>query len=45
MRDRVELFGGRIEVESRPGRGTRIAAAVPCRTTARESEGDDGEPG
>ena len=31
MRDRVELFGGHIAIESRPGYGTRIAAAVPCR--------------
>ena len=30
MRDRVELFGGRIEIASRPGRGTRIVARVPC---------------
>jgi two-component system sensor histidine kinase UhpB len=30
MRDRVELFGGKIEIGSRPGRGTRIAARVPC---------------
>lgn len=30
MRDRVELFGGRIEIASRPGRGTRIRARVPC---------------
>jgi two-component system sensor histidine kinase UhpB len=29
MRDRVELFGGRIEVEARPGGGTRIRARVP----------------
>ncbi|MGH2671048.1 MAG: sensor histidine kinase, partial [bacterium] len=30
MRDRVELFGGRIDISSRPGLGTRIAARVPC---------------
>ena len=30
MRDRVELFGGRIEIASRPGHGTRIEARVPC---------------
>ena len=30
MRDRVELFGGRIEIASRPGHGTRIRARVPC---------------
>jgi signal transduction histidine kinase len=39
MRDRVELFGGRIEVSSRPGAGTRIAARVPCREDeARRAE-------
>jgi two-component system sensor histidine kinase UhpB len=30
MRDRIELFGGQIEISSRPGRGTRIRARVPC---------------
>jgi signal transduction histidine kinase len=30
MRDRVELFGGRIDIGSRPGKGTRIVARVPC---------------
>jgi two-component system sensor histidine kinase UhpB len=30
MRDRVELFSGTVEVASRPGRGTRITARVPC---------------
>jgi two-component system sensor histidine kinase UhpB len=29
LRDRVELFGGRLEIGSRRGRGTRIAARVP----------------
>ena len=33
LRDRVELFGGRIEIGSRPGKGTRIAARVPCAST------------
>jgi len=36
MRDRVELFGGRIDIASRPGRGTRIVARVPCPPTAGE---------
>jgi len=30
MHDRVELFGGRIDVEPRSPRGTRIAVRVPC---------------
>jgi two-component system, NarL family, sensor kinase len=29
MRDRLELFGGRLEIASAPGRGTLVAAAVP----------------
>jgi len=29
MRERVELFGGTIEIDSAPGRGTRVAIAVP----------------
>ena len=31
MRERVEEVGGRLEVESVPGHGTRIMAAVPLR--------------
>jgi signal transduction histidine kinase len=30
MRDRVEAVGGRFTIDSEPGRGTRIAAAIPC---------------
>jgi signal transduction histidine kinase len=29
MRERVELFGGTIEIDSAPGRGTRIAVSAP----------------
>ncbi|HEX5989844.1 MAG TPA: GAF domain-containing sensor histidine kinase [Solirubrobacterales bacterium] len=29
MRERIELFGGRIEVSSEPGEGTEIVASVP----------------
>jgi signal transduction histidine kinase len=29
LRDRVEASGGRFEIDSRPGRGTRIAAQIP----------------
>ncbi len=29
MRERVELFGGTLELDSAPGRGTRIAITVP----------------
>jgi signal transduction histidine kinase len=29
MRERIEIFGGQIEVDSKPGEGTAIAASVP----------------
>ena len=28
--DRVSALGGRLEVDSRPGRGTTVRAAIPC---------------
>ena len=30
MRDRVESLGGRLDIESTPGRGTRVAGHVPA---------------
>jgi signal transduction histidine kinase len=33
MRERVELLGGSLEVESAPGRGTRIRAVFPLSKT------------
>ncbi len=36
MRERVELFGGSLELDSAPGRGTRIAVTVPV---VEEGEG------
>jgi len=29
MSDRVTALGGRLEIDSPPGRGTRLAAALP----------------
>jgi signal transduction histidine kinase len=29
MRERAKLLGGRLELRSRPGRGTRVVARVP----------------
>ncbi len=29
MRDRLELFGGRLDLDSAPGEGTRLSAVVP----------------
>lgn len=31
MRERVELTGGALEVDSRPGEGTRVSATLPAR--------------
>lgn len=33
MRERLELLHGRLEIASRPGRGTRLTAMVPWRET------------
>jgi signal transduction histidine kinase len=33
LTDRVESLGGRLEIVSEPGRGTRVAAEVPVRPT------------
>jgi len=33
MRERAATLGGRIEIDSRPGEGTRIALVVPLPTT------------
>jgi signal transduction histidine kinase len=31
MRERVELVGGRLEIDSQPGAGTRVTATLPAR--------------
>lgn len=38
MRERAELLGGRVEVDSKPGAGTRIRAYLPLRGEAVEDE-------
>jgi signal transduction histidine kinase len=30
MRERAKLLGGRLEVSSTPGKGTRVVARVPA---------------
>ncbi|NIS79005.1 MAG: HAMP domain-containing protein [Anaerolineales bacterium] len=39
MRERVEQFGGEIEIHSQPGEGTRIRVYIPIEETA--DDGDD----
>ncbi len=36
MRERVEVFGGSLEVDSAPGRGTRVRASFPLTEAAAE---------
>jgi signal transduction histidine kinase len=38
MRERVELAGGKLEVDSRPGGGTRVSATLPARHREQDSE-------
>jgi signal transduction histidine kinase len=33
IRDRVAAVGGRVTVDSTPGRGTRISAVIPARSS------------
>src|SRR4029078_7021498 len=40
MRERVELVGGPLEIESAPGTGTRIRATLPARRVASDAEPD-----
>lgn len=42
MRERVEMVGGRWELQSRPGAGTTIIAAIP-RTDGKARAPEDGE--
>jgi len=45
MRDRLELFGGRLEIVSEPGRGTLVSAVVPlAETTEPAVTGATGAP-
>jgi len=36
MRERIAMLGGTIEVESSPGKGTRIEVAVPMQHCGEE---------
>jgi signal transduction histidine kinase len=48
MRERVELAGGELRIESRPGSGTRVTASIPLTETDTDSgeveSGDGTEP-
>ncbi len=41
MRERLSGIGGRLAVESAPGRGTTVVATVPLETGGLESDGTD----
>jgi len=45
MRERVELFGGTIELDSAPGSGTRIAVTVPVVQEAGHEQHPDPDRG
>ena len=39
IRERLEYIGGRLEIESRPGKGTRIVMTVPVKKSKRARKG------
>jgi len=39
MRERLEMVGGRFEVQSAPGQGTAITAQIPAGKTAEKNGG------
>jgi signal transduction histidine kinase len=41
MRERVELVGGQLQIESKPGSGTRVAAMVPLAVDSGPGSGLD----
>jgi two-component system, NarL family, sensor histidine kinase DevS len=43
MRERVALLGGSLEIESQPGLGTRVVAAIPLLPSPGEQPGDLGD--
>jgi signal transduction histidine kinase len=44
MRERAERLGGRLSVESAPGRGTTVRCRIRCQDYDPEMERDDGTP-
>ena len=40
MRERVELVGGELQIESKPGGGTRVMASVPCGSGLDQAAGE-----
>jgi PAS domain S-box-containing protein len=45
MQERVELLGGRIDIASRPGQGTRIRIRIPVASPPSRGESGQGSPG
>ena len=44
MRERIELVGGTLRVDSAPGRGTRVIAMVPLAPAARTARTSRADP-
>jgi signal transduction histidine kinase len=40
IQERLELLGGRLEIDSRPGEGTRLVASLPIQEAVSRSEGE-----
>ena len=45
IRERLELLGGKLEVESSPGKGTSVSMVASFRSALRPSKGDDAATG
>jgi signal transduction histidine kinase len=39
MHDRIAAVGGELEIDSRPGRGTRVTVTIPLPASARDPAG------
>ena len=43
LRDRVEAIGGTFHIQSEPGAGTRVTAAIPAQVTDRRYASSPGD--
>jgi signal transduction histidine kinase len=42
MQERASLLNGRVEIQSRPGKGTQLTLRLPCSASPANSAADDG---